>query len=116
MSDSNLGATISSKYVDKSQVNKSVWERSDHPAAFVMFTCLTFCPFTIFISFSKVPPIEQKRMAAFINHFVVTTTEFLNEFIANVESKFIELETKLRFVESSLLIVESKVCERCDKN
>lgn len=58
----------------------------------------------------KVPPIDQKRMVAFINHFTITTVTFLNNFMTNVESRFVELESKLRGVESSLLIVEAKVC------
>lgn len=57
----------------------------------------------------KVPSIEQKRMLAFINHFILNTVDFLNKFIANCETKFIEFDTKLQKVESSLLIVESKV-------
>lgn len=48
-------------------------------------------------------------MLAFINHFILNTVDFLNKFIANCESKFIEFDTKLQKVESSLLIVESKV-------
>lgn len=55
------------------------------------------------------PPIEQKRMVAFINNFIVNTVTFLNEFMANVESKFIEFESKLQTIELSLQIVEAKV-------
>lgn len=55
------------------------------------------------------PPIEQKRMVAFINHFIVNTVSFLNEFLANVESKFVEFESKLQNIEASLQIVEAKV-------
>lgn len=48
-------------------------------------------------------------MLAFINHFILNTVDFLNKFIANCEAKFIEFDTKLQKVESSLLIVEAKV-------
>lgn len=57
----------------------------------------------------KVPSIDQKRMLAFINHFILNTVDFLNKFIANCETKFIEFDMKLQKVESSLIIVESKV-------
>lgn len=57
----------------------------------------------------EVPPIDQKRMVAFINHFIVNTVTFLNEFMRNVESKFIEFESKLQTIEASLQIVEAKV-------
>lgn len=58
---------------------------------------------------SQVPSIHQKRLLAFINHFIVNTVTFLNDFIANCDSKFIECENKLQKVEASLLIVESKL-------
>lgn len=48
-------------------------------------------------------------MLAFINHFIINTVDFLNKFIANCETKFIAFETKLQHVESSLLIIESKL-------
>lgn len=48
-------------------------------------------------------------MVAFINHFIVNTVTFLNDFMANIESKFIEFESKLQNIESSLTIVEAKV-------
>lgn len=63
-----------------------------------------------FLPYPKVPPIDQKRMVTFINQFTISTVKFLNEFMTNVESRFVELESKLRDVETSLLIVEAKVC------
>ncbi|XP_059616345.1 WASH complex subunit 3 [Phlebotomus argentipes] len=58
---------------------------------------------------SQVPPIHQKRILAFVNHFVVSTVTFLNKFVIKCESKFIEFENKLQRVEASLEIVESKL-------
>lgn len=58
---------------------------------------------------SQVPPIHQKRILAFVNHFIVSTCSFLNEFIVNCETKFIDFERKLQRVEASLVIIESKV-------
>lgn len=48
-------------------------------------------------------------MLAFINHFIISTVEFLNRFIANCETKFVEFDAKLQHVESSLIIIESKL-------
>uniref|UniRef100_A0A1B0D737 WASH complex subunit 3 n=1 Tax=Phlebotomus papatasi TaxID=29031 RepID=A0A1B0D737_PHLPP len=58
---------------------------------------------------SQVPPIHQKRILAFVNHFIVSTVTFLNKFVIKCESKFIEFENKLQQVEASLQIVESKL-------
>lgn len=64
--------------------------------------CMNFTHF-------KVPPIEQKRIAAFINDFIMSTVSFLNDFITTCEIKFVEFEQKMQRIESSLLIVEAKV-------
>ncbi|XP_031619327.1 WASH complex subunit 3 [Contarinia nasturtii] len=58
---------------------------------------------------SQVPPIEQKRLVAFINEFIISTVTFLNEFMTNVESKFVDFELKMQKIEASLLIVEAKM-------
>lgn len=57
---------------------------------------------------SQVPPIDQKRIVAFVNHFVVSSVTFLNKFAVNCETKFIDFESKLHKVEASLSILESK--------
>lgn len=57
----------------------------------------------------EVPPIDQKRMVAFINEFIVSTVSFLNQFMTNCETKFVEFELKMQKIEASLLIVEAKV-------
>lgn len=62
-----------------------------------------------FIFGFEVPPIEQKRLVAFINEFIISTVTFLNEFMTNVESKFVDFELKMQKIEASLLIVEAKV-------
>lgn len=59
----------------------------------------------------EVPPIDQKRMVAFINEFIITTVSFLNEFMTNIETKFVEFELKLQKIEASLMIVEAKVVQ-----
>lgn len=55
------------------------------------------------------PPINQKRLVAFLNTFVVSTVNFLNKFVVNCETKFIDFETKLQKLEASLVILEAKL-------
>lgn len=63
----------------------------------------------MFVLRFEVPPIEQKRMVAFINEFIVATVSFLNDFMTKCEMRFVEFEQKMQRIESSLLIVEAKV-------
>lgn len=58
---------------------------------------------------NRVPPIHQKRLLAFVNHFIVETVDFLNGLISNCDHKFVVFETKLRKLEDSLAILEAKV-------
>uniref|UniRef100_A0A182NLW3 Coiled-coil domain-containing protein 53 n=1 Tax=Anopheles dirus TaxID=7168 RepID=A0A182NLW3_9DIPT len=55
------------------------------------------------------PPTNQKRMVAFINHFIVSTVTFLNKFAADCESRFVQYEHKMQNLEASLMIVEAKL-------
>lgn len=55
------------------------------------------------------PSIHQKRLLAFVNHFVMDTVDFLNRLITTCDSKFVAFEGKLRKVEDSLAILEAKV-------
>lgn len=59
--------------------------------------------------FPQLPPTNQKRMVAFINHFVLSTVNFLNKFASDCESKFIQYEHKIQSLEASLSIVEAKI-------
>lgn len=53
--------------------------------------------------------LNSKRMQTFFNEFLITTTTFLNQFAADCENKFFDLERKLNKIESNLLIIEQKV-------
>lgn len=57
----------------------------------------------------QVPPINQRRVLAFVNHFVAETVDFLTRLITDCDLKFLAFETKLRKIEDSLLILEAKV-------
>ncbi|KZC09122.1 WASH complex subunit CCDC53 [Dufourea novaeangliae] len=59
------------------------------------------------IDYTKVPPINQKRTIAFINHFIVHTVTFLNKFALSCEERLFEFENKLQRIEASLEILES---------
>lgn len=48
-------------------------------------------------------------MVAFINHFVLSTVNFLNKFATDCETKFVRYEHKIQSLEASLSIVEAKL-------
>ncbi|XP_075151127.1 coiled-coil domain containing 53 [Haematobia irritans] len=57
----------------------------------------------------QLPPLHQKRILAFVNHFLINSCNFLNEFSLQCETKFIEIERKLQKVEAALTILEAKL-------
>ncbi|XP_036329026.1 WASH complex subunit 3 [Rhagoletis pomonella] len=58
---------------------------------------------------SQMPPLHQKRVLAFINHFIINSCNFLNDFALQCETKFIDLERKMQKVEAALTIIEAKL-------
>ncbi|XP_062543740.1 WASH complex subunit 3 [Armigeres subalbatus] len=64
---------------------------------------------TVGLEKHELPPTNQKRMVAFINHFVLSTVNFLNKFASDCESKFIRYEHKIQSLEASISIVEAKL-------
>jgi WASH complex subunit CCDC53 len=65
--------------------------------------------FNSHIDKNKMPAIHKKRMLAFINDFILTTANFLNNFTSTCESKLIQLDSKMQNLENSLLILEAKL-------
>lgn len=61
------------------------------------------------IDYEKILPIHQKRIIAFINHFITNTVSFLNTFSQSCESRLMEFDYKIQRVEASLLILESQL-------
>jgi len=61
------------------------------------------------VDYTKVPPINQKRTIAFINHFIAHTITFLNKFSLSCEEKLFEFENKIQRVEASLAILEARL-------
>ncbi|XP_065075534.1 WASH complex subunit 3 [Ochlerotatus camptorhynchus] len=64
---------------------------------------------TVGLEKHELPPTNQKRMVAFINHFVLSTVNFLNKFATDCETKFVRYEHKIQSLEASLSIVEAKL-------
>lgn len=58
---------------------------------------------------NQIPPIQKKRILAFVNHFLIETSTFLNKFANECETKFLEVERKIQTVEAALVIVEAKL-------
>ncbi|CAD5111102.1 DgyrCDS447 [Dimorphilus gyrociliatus] len=61
------------------------------------------------IDYNAVQPIHQKRMLAFLNHFVSHTVQFLNRFSCVCEEKLGEVASRLERLENSLVLLENKI-------
>ncbi|XP_064537683.1 WASH complex subunit 3 [Drosophila montana] len=65
--------------------------------------------FTGDVDKTQIPPLNQKRILAFVNHFLISTCTFLNEFALNCETKFVRMERQLQRTEAALIILEAKL-------
>ncbi|CAH0581657.1 unnamed protein product [Chrysodeixis includens] len=61
------------------------------------------------IDLSKVAALQQKRTLAFVNHFVLTNVQFLNNFMKNCEQKLMEFERKLEKVNAGMVLLEARL-------
>ncbi|XP_013187272.2 WASH complex subunit 3 [Amyelois transitella] len=61
------------------------------------------------LDLSKVAALQQKRTLAFVNHFVITTVQFLNNFMRRCENKLMNFEQKLEKVEASMVLLEARL-------
>ncbi|VVC38153.1 WASH complex subunit 3 [Cinara cedri] len=57
----------------------------------------------------NVPPMEQRRLVTYINHFITSTVQFLNNFITHCEAKMMKSEQRLQKISASLCILETKL-------
>jgi len=57
----------------------------------------------------QVDPIGPKRMLAFLNHFIVHTSSFLNRFSVICEEKLEDLSVRLQRLETTVCLLETKV-------
>ncbi|XP_049868481.1 WASH complex subunit 3 [Pectinophora gossypiella] len=61
------------------------------------------------LDLSKVAALQQKRTLAFVNHFVITTVQFLNNFMKKCEHKLMHFERKLEKVEAAMVLLEARL-------
>ncbi|CAG4934470.1 unnamed protein product [Parnassius apollo] len=61
------------------------------------------------LDLTKVAALQQKRTLAFVNHFVVTTAQFLNTFAKQCESKLMQFEEKLEKVDAAMVLLEARL-------
>jgi WASH complex subunit CCDC53 len=57
----------------------------------------------------QIDALQQKRTLAFVNHFVLTTVQFLNNFAKRCEQKLMLFENKLEKVEAAMVLLEARV-------
>ncbi|XP_028672322.1 WASH complex subunit 3 [Erpetoichthys calabaricus] len=61
------------------------------------------------IDLTKVPAIQQKRIVAFLNQFIVHTVQFLNRFSSVCEEKLSSISLRIQQIETTLNILEAKL-------
>ncbi|XP_008313784.1 WASH complex subunit 3 [Cynoglossus semilaevis] len=61
------------------------------------------------VDLTKVPAIQQRRIVAFLNQFVVHTVRFLIRFSTVCEEKLANLSLRIQQIETTLSILEAKL-------
>ncbi|XP_013416681.1 WASH complex subunit 3 [Lingula anatina] len=61
------------------------------------------------VDFTKVGAIHHKRTVAFLNHFVIHTSRFLNRFSCVCEEKLMHLSTRIQRLETTMNMLETKI-------
>ncbi|XP_072938592.1 WASH complex subunit 3 [Epargyreus clarus] len=61
------------------------------------------------VDLSNIAALQQKRTLAFVNHFVMTTVQFLNNFMKSCEQKMMHFERKLEKVNATMVLLEAKL-------
>ncbi|XP_067283299.1 WASH complex subunit 3 [Pseudorasbora parva] len=61
------------------------------------------------IDLTKVPAIQQRRIVAFLNQFIVHTVRFLNRFSTVCEEKLATVSLRIQQIETTLSILEAKL-------
>ncbi|KAJ8007050.1 hypothetical protein DPEC_G00113550 [Dallia pectoralis] len=61
------------------------------------------------IDLTKVPAIQQRRVVAYLNQFIVHTVRFLNRFSTVCEEKLASLSLRIQQIETTLSILEAKL-------
>ncbi|XP_076862913.1 WASH complex subunit 3 [Brachyhypopomus gauderio] len=61
------------------------------------------------VDLTKVPAIQQRRIVAFLNQFIVHTVRFLNRFSTVCEEKLATISLRIQQIETTLSILEAKL-------
>ncbi|XP_037099371.1 WASH complex subunit 3 [Syngnathus acus] len=61
------------------------------------------------VDLTKVPAIQQRRIVAFLNQFIVHTVRFLNNFSTVCEEKLANVSLRIQQIETTLCILEAKL-------
>ncbi|XP_048011044.1 WASH complex subunit 3 [Megalobrama amblycephala] len=61
------------------------------------------------IDLTKVPAIQQRKIVAFLNQFIVHTVRFLNRFSTVCEEKLATVSLRIQQIETTLSILEAKL-------
>ncbi|XP_040886393.1 WASH complex subunit 3 [Toxotes jaculatrix] len=61
------------------------------------------------VDLTKVPAIQQRRVVAYLNQFVVHTVRFLNRFSSVCEEKLANISLRIQQIETTLCILEAKL-------
>ncbi|XP_042367362.1 WASH complex subunit 3 [Plectropomus leopardus] len=61
------------------------------------------------VDLTKVPAIQQRRVVAYLNQFVVHTVRFLNRFSTVCEEKLSNISLRIQQIETTLCILEAKL-------
>ncbi|KAM9845940.1 WASH complex subunit 3 [Aulostomus maculatus] len=61
------------------------------------------------VDLTKVPAIQQRRIVAYLNQFIVHTVRFLNNFSTVCEEKLSNISLRIQQIETTLCILEAKL-------
>ncbi|XP_070848519.1 WASH complex subunit 3 [Chaetodon trifascialis] len=61
------------------------------------------------VDLTKVPAIQQRRVVAYLNQFLVHTVQFLNRFSTVCEEKLANISLRIQQIETTLCILEAKL-------
>lgn len=61
------------------------------------------------LDLSEAPPINQKRLVTFVNHFLINIVDFLNKFSKHCTYKLLTFDQKINKIEAELCLLESKL-------
>ncbi|TRZ03861.1 hypothetical protein DNTS_000494 [Danionella cerebrum] len=64
------------------------------------------------VDLTKVPAIQQRRIVAFLNQFIVHTVRFLNRFSTVCEEKLATVSLRIQQIETTLSILEAKLSQQ----